>query len=260
MKKTQPQKEPLSESAALAGRETGVLADIGEALRARRRLLHLSLAEVAERSELSIGYISLLERNLASPSLTALMRIGQVLGLELDYFFQARNAGGHHFPQSARSPFQLQSGGMTFDRISGQFPGSVVNGLVVTIPARHKSTPITHPGEELVYILSGSLRYTLGGRTVQLDEGDSVHLPSTTPHCWENPFAQPAKALWVGTAPLFKADGGDPHAAHDLQSHGSPTRVSGATAAVKGPTKASTRAPAKALTKPKARPSRKKDA
>lgn len=251
MKKTQPPKEPQPTSAAPAGRETGVLADIGEALRARRRLLHLSLAEVAERSELSIGYISLLERNLASPSLTALMRIGEVLGLELDYFFQARNAGGHHFPQSARSPFQLQAGDMTFDRVSGQFPGSVVNGLVVTIPAGHKSTPITHPGEELVYILSGSLRYTLGGRELQLDEGDSVHLPSTTPHCWENPFAQPAKALWVGTAPLFKADGDDPHAAHDLQSHGSPTRVSGTTAPAKAQAKAPTRA--------KARLSKKKD-
>ena len=241
MKKSQPPKEPPTASAAPDGRETGVLADIGEALRARRRLLHLSLAEVAERSELSIGYISLLERNLASPSLTALMRIGQVLGLELDYFFQARNAAGHHFPQSARSPFQLQSGGMTFDRISGQFPGSVVNGLVVTIPAKHKSTPITHPGEELVYILSGSLRYTLGGRKVQLDEGDSVHLPSTTPHCWENPFAQPAKALWVGTAPLFKTDGDDPHASDDLQSHGSPARVSGPPAKAKARTRPSTK-------------------
>jgi quercetin dioxygenase-like cupin family protein len=90
---------------------------------------------------------------------------------------------------------------MTFDRISGQFPGSVINGLMVTIPPRHKSTPITHPGEELVYVHSGSLRYTLGGRKLQLDEGDAVHLPSSTPHCWENPFSQPAKALCTHDVP-----------------------------------------------------------
>lgn len=224
MKNTNPA-DPSSEpsTATASSADKGMLADIGDALRSRRRLLRLSIVEVAQRSELSIGYISLLERNLASPSLTALMRIGEVLGLELDYFFQARSAGGHHFPQSARTPFQLQVGGMSFDRISGQFPGSVVNALVVTIPPKHKSTAVTHPGEELVYVIGGSLRFTLGGRKIVLGEGDSVHLPSTTPHCWENPFSKPTTALWVGTAPLFKPDADEADTAHGLQNHGSPT-------------------------------------
>jgi len=238
-------------SAAPARGSEGVLADIGDALRSRRRLLHLSLAEVAERSELSIGYISLLERNLASPSLTALMRVGQVLGLELDYFFHARSAGGHHFPQSARTPFQLQAGGMTFDRISGEFPSSVVNALVVTIPPGHKSSPVTHPGEELAYVISGNLRYTLGERKLHLSEGDSVHLPSDTPHCWENPFAKAATVLWVGTAPLFKAGSDDADAHEELQSHGSPTRLSSVP-------KAKAQPKTRAQPKPGAAPSKRK--
>lgn len=205
--------------------DKGLVADIGEALRSRRRLLRLSIVEVAKRSELSIGYISLLERNLASPSLTALMRIGQVLGLEMDYFFQTRNVGGHHFPRSARTPFQIQAGSMSFDQISGQFAGSVIGALVVTIPPQHKSTPTSHPGEELIYVLSGSLRFKMGNRKLILGAGDSVHLPSTTPHCWENPFAQTATALWVGTAPLFKHDPDEPTSTHGLQDHGSPMGV-----------------------------------
>jgi quercetin dioxygenase-like cupin family protein len=202
-----------------------MLPDIGEALRSRRKLLRLSIVEVARGSELSIGYISLLERNLASPSLTALMRIGQVLGLEMDYFFQSHQAGGHHFPKSARTPFQLQKDCMSFDRISGQFPGSVVNALVVTIPPGHKSTPVTHPGEEMVYVMRGSLQFTLGGRALVLGEGDSVHLPSSTPHCWSNPFAQPVTAMWIGTAPLFKHDAHEAEGPHALRHHGSPTGV-----------------------------------
>jgi quercetin dioxygenase-like cupin family protein len=203
--------------------DVGVLADIGASLRARRRQLGMGIVEVASRSDLSIGYISLLERNLASPSLTALMRIGEVLGLPLDYFLQVPHAGGHHFPKNTRTPFQLQPGGMRFDRITGQFPSSTVSGLVVTIPPRHKSTPVTHPGEELVYVVSGSIRFTLGGRSMQLDEGDSVHLPSTTPHGWANPFARQAKVLWVGTVPLFRSEEDLPDTAHDLGQHGSPT-------------------------------------
>lgn len=201
----------------------GALPDIGHALRSRRRLLGLSIVEVARDSELSIGYISLLERNLASPSITALMRIGEVLGLPLDYFLQVPDAGGHHFPKSARTAFQLQPGGMQFDRVSGHFPGSVVNALVVTVPPRHKSMPVTHPGEELVYVLRGGVRFTLGGRKIHLSEGDSVHLPSTTPHGWENPFASDASVLWVGTAPLFRYDADADDAGADLKLHGSPT-------------------------------------
>jgi quercetin dioxygenase-like cupin family protein len=114
---------------------------------------------------------------------------------------------------------------MRFDRISGEFTGSVVNALVVTIPPQHKSSPVMHPGEELVYVLGGNLRFTLGGRKVLMEQGDSVHLPSTTPHAWENPFTEEATVLWVGTAPLFQHDA-DLHAAgEDLLHHGSPTGI-----------------------------------
>lgn len=215
---------------------TPALADIGHALRSRRRQLGLSIVEVARGSELSIGYISLLERNLASPSITALMRIGEVLGLPLAYFLQVPEAGGHHFPQSGRTPFQLDKGGMQFDRISGQFPGSTIGALLVTVPARHKSTPVTHGGEELVFVLRGALRFTMGGRKVHLEEGDSVHLPSTTPHGWENPFATDARVLWVGTVPMFKQDAEPDAMGQDLALHGSPTGsfTTGRAAAGKG--------------------------
>ncbi len=200
-----------------------VLADIGQALRSRRRQLGLGIVDVARGSDLSIGYISLLERNLASPSITALMRIGEVLGLPLAYFLQVPETGGHHFPQSGRTSFRLDKAGMQFDRISGEFVGSTISALLVTVPARHKSTPVTHAGEELVFMVSGSLRFTMGGRKIHLDAGDSVHLPSTTPHGWENPFATDAKALWVGTVPLFKQGADADLLREDLARHGSPT-------------------------------------
>ena len=213
----------------LQGAGVRSLADIGQSLRVRRRLLGLSIADVAKGSELSIGYISLLERNLASPSMTALMRIGEVLDLPLDYFLYVPDAGGHYFPKSARTPFQLQAGGMQFDRISAQFPGSTVTAQLVTIPPGHKSTPVIHAGEELVYVLSGSLRFTMGRRKHHLLVGDSVHLPSTTPHGWENPFSEAASVLWVGTLPLFKHDaaltGDTDSEGQDLLTHGSPMGV-----------------------------------
>lgn len=213
-------------NAVAASRQTrsgvGVLANIGASLRARRRQLGLGIADVARGSQLSNGYISLLERNLASPSLTALMRIGEVLGLPLEYFLQMPHATGHHFPKRARTVFELERGGMTFDRISGEFPSSDVNAMIVTIPPGHKSTPVTHPGEELIYVMTGRIRFTLGGKRLALEPGDSVHLPSTTPHGWENPFAKAAKVMWMGTVPLFHSDAADLGVGPELSAHGSP--------------------------------------
>lgn len=222
----QPNKQSRAKalpSLPLAPPVSTVYSAIGNSLRERRRKLGMTMAQVAKGSELSIGYISQLERGLSSPSLTALMRIGEVLGMNIDTFLHAPSAGGHHFPKSARSTFRLHKGGMVFDRISGEFSGHTVNALLVEIPPHHLSSPISHTGEELVYVLKGHLRYTLGGRRFQLGAGDAVHLPSATPHCWENPFDALAKVLWVGTAPIFGPDLGEHGHTSDLQSHGSPT-------------------------------------
>jgi transcriptional regulator with XRE-family HTH domain len=186
---------------------------IGDTLRQRRRQLGLSMAEVAQRSELSVGYISLLERGLSNPSITALMRVSEVLQLSMDYFMQVREVSGYHFPQREREPFQLQQGGPVYDRISGQFPASVMNAVVVTVPAGHVVAPVKHAGEEMLYVVSGSVNFILGGDLLVLGVGDSVHLPSSTLHGLSNPYARAAKVLWAGTAPLF-ASGVDHVLAH----------------------------------------------
>lgn len=177
--------------------------DIGDTLRQRRRQLGLSMAEVAQRSDLSVGYISQLERDLANPSITALMRVCEVLGLSMDYFMQVREVSGHHFPRRDREPFQLQKDGPVYDRISGQFPSSVMNAVVVTLPPHHTASPVKHAGEEMLYVMRGKVEFILGDELLVLGPGDSVHLPSTTLHGLSNPFDAPATVLWAGTAPLF---------------------------------------------------------
>ena len=187
--------------------------DIGDTLRQRRRQLGLSMAEVAQRSDLSVGYISQLERDLANPSITALMRVCEVLGLSMDYFMQVREVSGYHFPRREREPFQLQKGGPVYDRISGQCPNSVMNAVLVTLPPHHTAAPVKHAGEEMLYVISGRVEFILGEELLVLATGDSAHLPSTTLHGLANPYDKPATGLWAGTAPLF-ASGVDHVLAH----------------------------------------------
>ncbi len=178
--------------------------EVGATIRKRRRDMGLTLAQVGERSGFTTGYLSQLERNLATPSLVALVGISRALGVELDYFLGTPNGRGHHFPVSRRDFFCIGRQGMQYARVSGEFPSHGLNALVVRVPPHYSSPePMTLQGEELVYVIEGQLRYTMGDRQFELTPGDVVHLPSNIPHRWENPSNDEGAVLWIGTDQIF---------------------------------------------------------
>ena len=200
---------PRGNSRASVTAKSGVAApapgiEVGGAIRRRRKDMDLTLAQVGERSGFTTGYLSQLERNLATPSLLALAGISRALGVELDYFLGARQERGHHFPVSSRGFFSLGRKGMQYARISGEFPAHTLNAMLVKVPPNYASPePMTLEGEELVYVLEGQLRYSMGERQFDLKPGDVVHLPSNIPHRWENPSDDEGSVLWVGTDQIF---------------------------------------------------------
>ena len=164
----------------------------------------LTLAQVGERSGFTTGYLSQLERDLATPSLLALAAISRALGVELDYFLGTPNGRGHHFPVSSRDFFSIGRQGMKYSRVSGEFPAHSLNALVVRIPPLYSSPePMKLEGEELVYVIEGRLRYTMGERQFDLTPGDVVHLPSQVLHRLENRSEQEGSVLWIGTDKIF---------------------------------------------------------
>ncbi len=178
--------------------------EVGATIRGRRRDMGLTLAQVGQRSGFTTGYLSQLERNLATPSLLALVGISRALGVELDYFLGTPNGRGHHFPVSSRDFFSIGRQGMLYARVSGEFPAHGLNALVVRIPPHYSSPePMTLKGDELVYVIEGRLRYSMGERQFDLTPGDVVHLPSNIPHRWENRSNNEGSVLWIGTDQIF---------------------------------------------------------
>jgi transcriptional regulator with XRE-family HTH domain len=178
--------------------------ELGAAIRRRRKDMDLTLAQVSARCGFTTGYLSQLERDLATPSLLALAGISRALGVELDYFLGARHERGHHFPLSSRDFFSLGRQGMQYARISGEFPAHTLNAMLVKVPPHYASPePMTLEGEELVYVVEGRLLYSMGERQFDLKPGDVVHLPSNIPHRWENPSDEEGSVLWVGTDRIF---------------------------------------------------------
>ena len=66
-------------------------------------------------------------------------------------------------------------------------------------PGSNVPPPHSHANEELIYVLEGSLRFTVGGETRDLGPGESMTTPNGVAHAFSNPHAVVAKALVMNT-------------------------------------------------------------
>lgn len=176
---------------------------IGPPMRASRQKAGMTLQDVAQLAGVSIGYLSLIERDQATPTLTTLDRIAQALGVGVERFVVRPEPVECVNRAAERQRFHVGSDLLGYERVSAQFPGSELSSYVLTIAPGFHSETVDHAGEEHVFILSGALQVRLDGKLLSLTPGDSVHYPSTRAHAWANPYETVAQVLWTGTHDIF---------------------------------------------------------
>ncbi|RVT81528.1 cupin domain-containing protein [Rhodobacteraceae bacterium CCMM004] len=176
---------------------------IGGPIRARRQKAEMTLQAVAEAAAISPGYLSLIERDKAVPTLTTLDRIARALGVGLDHFVGRPQPTDCLTRGATRQRFTVGNDQLGYERVSAQFPGAELSSYVLTVAPGYASEVVVHAGEEHVYVLDGALVLTLEGERLRLARGDSVHYSSGRPHGWANPHGAPARVLWTGTHDIF---------------------------------------------------------
>src|SRR5215203_4409986 len=65
-------------------------------------------------------------------------------------------------------------------------PGREVIQVRVDFDPGYASPRHTHPGEEIIYVIEGSLEYEIGGKTVRVKAGDVLFVPAGTVHAAKN--------------------------------------------------------------------------
>jgi transcriptional regulator with XRE-family HTH domain len=182
-------------------------ATVGERLRDRRKELGLTLKEVADGAGLSVGFISQLERGLAAPSLSSLAGISKVLGIHMSRFLSVPPGDKALTRNAQRAVYAVDAGALSYERLSAVFPGSVLNSVLIHEPPGHRSEPIRHEGEELFFVLDGSLTVEVDGKRTILSAGDSIHFASTRKHSTWNHTTSPTTILHVCTMDVFGDEG-----------------------------------------------------
>ena len=180
---------------------------IGPAIRKRRKQLKLTLQALCDRSGVSVGYLSQVERDNATPSLGTLAQIAAALEVGLDYFISASKPSDGLTRAGARPLFALDNSSLRYEALGADFPGSEMSGYVLHIPAGYTSETVSHEGEEMIFVLEGEIEQTLGDQTFRMGVGDCLHYSGETSHAWRNPTDQTARILWTGTLTVLNRKG-----------------------------------------------------
>lgn len=181
---------------------------LGPLIRRRRKQLGLTLQALCDRAGVSVGYLSQVERDNATPSLGTLAQIADGLDVGLDYFIATPRPADSLTRAAERPQFSLNGSSIGYENLAGTFPGAELSSYVLHVPPGYASEVVSHEGEEIIYILDGEIEQTLDGQVIRMTAGDSLHYSGLRPHSWTNPTDTPARILWTGTlAVLNRKDG-----------------------------------------------------
>ena len=179
--------------------------EIGNKLKRLRLKLGLTQEELADRCELSKGFISLLERDLTCPSIATLCDILESLGTDLPGFFSEKAEEKILFTESDTKT--MTDGDDLRGSIRWLVPSAQKNSMepiLVTMEAGGRTEEQDpHEGEEFGFVLQGTVTLVLGEKQVRVHRGESFYYQPTEQHYLLNASKALCRVLWVATPPSF---------------------------------------------------------
>lgn len=180
--------------------------DIGKKLYLLRQMRGLTQEELADRCELSKGFISQIERNLASPSITTLMDILECLGTNVSSFFNDRMDEKIVFtPQDdmfVKTDEETLKGSITWLVPNAQ--KNQMEPIMVELNEGGQTYPMPpSEGEEFGYVLRGAVTLVVGEKKYQVRKGCTFCIHPRENHYLINQGKTPACVLWVSNPPSF---------------------------------------------------------
>ena len=176
--------------------------DIGKKLKELRIQNDLTLGDLASRSELTKGFLSQVERNLTTPSISTLEDILEALGTNLSEFFREEEEKQIVF--SAQDFFEDEQEDYTIEWVIPNAQKNEMEPILLTLHPHKKSHELSaHRGEEFGYVLKGNVTLVRGNKKYKLKAQETFYLDGTTGHYLYNHGNSDAKVLWITTPPMF---------------------------------------------------------
>lgn len=175
---------------------------IGSKIKELRVLKGLTQEELADRAELSKGFISQLERDLTSPSIATLVDILQCLGTDLKTFFDDTEDDRVVF---GKDDYFEKTDTELHNKIEWIIPNAqknIMEPIKLTLEPGGSTYPDNpHEGEEFGYVLSGSISIVVGNKRYKAKKGEAFYFEPKFKHYIESKGG--AVIIWVSSPPSF---------------------------------------------------------
>lgn len=153
----------------------------------------LTLAELSESTDLSISYLSQIERDKTMPSLPTLISIAKIFNTGLRYFFESEGEDVYVI-RANKAP--ASSSDVPLSLSPQNWNPRITVKRILCQPGTSSQALEQYTGEEIILILDGKLTVTIDDEVYVLTAGDSIHYDALQPHSWKNESAEVCTILW----------------------------------------------------------------
>ena len=179
--------------------------NIGPRIKAVRLQKGLKLKDVARETGLSISFISQVENNNTSPSLSSLIKLAHFLGADAGLFLEdpGKKDSGVVCRKEDRRVWTSNDDKIHFELLNPSLSSKKME--VVHARMDRLDSPMekyTHEGEEFGLVLKGRIQVELGNEVHVLNEGDSIYFKSTVPHAIYGVSEDTSEAIWINSPPI----------------------------------------------------------
>src|SRR5947209_6239598 len=189
-----------SDGAGAAPEWEPIVGAIGPKVRELRQQLGLALQQLASRAGVSAAAIHKVERNDMVPTITTLLKLAAALGRPIGYFVDdppGPQQVATHIPAGERLMRPSPAPGVELAAIGGTPERFRTTGEVATLApgAEFGADASPRPGEELLFVLDGTLAVEVADERYTLRRGDALHYPTDHRYRWSNPGRRPTRVV-----------------------------------------------------------------
>lgn len=165
---------------------------MGNTLKSLRKERKLTLKDLAEKTGVSISFLSQVERGKSSVTLESLKKIADALGINPSVFFA--NDDLQDDLNTRRERFYYKD-------LSDGIQGANFSPILVTLqPGENEGNAFSHGGHEFLFVVEGLLTVEVDGKQIQLSEQQSILFDAHKTHYWFNHTEQVVRFLVVSSA------------------------------------------------------------
>lgn len=151
-----------------------------------RKQRALTLAALAEQVGMDKGYLSRIERGQKVPSIASLLKIAETLEIPVSHLFgESVDDTAIHVSRADKRMSEAAAGasGHAIEPLTSGSGREGLEGFLLFPPEDFLDDHLAeHGGEELLYVVSGTVEVRFPDRVVELGEADSVQFPGHYQH------------------------------------------------------------------------------